>query len=350
MLTPFHSFNRKDGLPLVPGQVAELKFGLLSTSTLVRKGHRIRVAIAGADKDTFARIPAEGTPQISVLRNAEYASSIQIPVVSKSNPLQTADPWQRTYSTLGMTGSIGSRTRTGTTEPLEIPTLQTSNQVIDRYVAALGGREAIMKIFTRMAKGFRINSNGADDSFESYFEHPDKTYSIRRLPLGTVISGSVGQESWNKINDEPARPLKDVNPPKANAPQYVLQNALHLRELYSDMKLKGLEKTADGSVYVIEATNTDGYPTKLCFDVRTGLLVCSIQKQKVQTISPGKSGSATQRVFADVETWYTDYRSADGVMTPFFVNTKTQSGLTTTIYTEIKNNVPVDEAVFKMPK
>jgi putative CocE/NonD family hydrolase len=83
ILTPYHSFMRKDALPLVPGQIAELKFGLQPTSTLIKKGHRLRIAIAGADKGTFARIPAEGTPTISIARGKRNASWIELPVIER---------------------------------------------------------------------------------------------------------------------------------------------------------------------------------------------------------------------------------------------------------------------------
>jgi hypothetical protein len=66
--------------------VAELTFGLLPTSVLIRKGHRIRIAIAGHDKDTFRRIPAEGTPTITVAKDREYASFFELPVVRHSRP------------------------------------------------------------------------------------------------------------------------------------------------------------------------------------------------------------------------------------------------------------------------
>jgi hypothetical protein len=81
MLTPYHSFKRQDAMPLVPGEIAKLNFGLLPTSVLIKKGHRIRIAIAGHDKDTFARIPAEGRPVITVARNTSHASFIELPVV-----------------------------------------------------------------------------------------------------------------------------------------------------------------------------------------------------------------------------------------------------------------------------
>lgn len=84
ILVPYHTFKKKDVLPLVPGVTAELKFGLQPTSVLIKKGHRLRIAIAGYDKNTFARIPAEGTPTITVARNKQYASSIELPLVSRA--------------------------------------------------------------------------------------------------------------------------------------------------------------------------------------------------------------------------------------------------------------------------
>lgn len=78
---PHHTFTKRDAEPLVAGEVAELSFGLLPTSVLIRKNHRIRVAIAGHDKDTFTRIPPEGTSTITVARNKQYASFIDLPIV-----------------------------------------------------------------------------------------------------------------------------------------------------------------------------------------------------------------------------------------------------------------------------
>jgi hypothetical protein len=80
---PYHSFREEDAMPLVPGEVAEITFGLQPTSVLIRKGHRIRIGIAGHDQGTFVRIPAEGTPAITVARNRIHASCIDLPVLSR---------------------------------------------------------------------------------------------------------------------------------------------------------------------------------------------------------------------------------------------------------------------------
>ena len=77
----YHSFKEADASPLVPGKVAELSFGLHPTSVLIKKGHRIRIGIAGHDAGSFTRIPAQGTPVITLARNKDYASHIDLPVV-----------------------------------------------------------------------------------------------------------------------------------------------------------------------------------------------------------------------------------------------------------------------------
>ncbi|HRE47304.1 MAG TPA: helix-turn-helix transcriptional regulator, partial [Aggregatilineales bacterium] len=57
-----------DAAPLPSEKEVELVIGMQPTSALIRRGHCLRVAHAGADKDTFARIPAVGTPQWKVRR------------------------------------------------------------------------------------------------------------------------------------------------------------------------------------------------------------------------------------------------------------------------------------------
>lgn len=85
---PYHSFKKKDAMPLVVGQVTEIKFGLLPVSVLIKKGHRVRVAIAGHDKSVFARTPATGTPVFTVERNKLHASFIEVPIIKKSTAKQ----------------------------------------------------------------------------------------------------------------------------------------------------------------------------------------------------------------------------------------------------------------------
>jgi putative CocE/NonD family hydrolase len=80
---PYHSYKEADAEPMVPGEVVEVTFALHPTSVLFRRGHRIRIAIGGADADTFARIPAEGIPVWTVERGLGRTSHIMLPVIPR---------------------------------------------------------------------------------------------------------------------------------------------------------------------------------------------------------------------------------------------------------------------------
>jgi len=83
MAVPYHTFKNKDIQPLVPSELTEIKFALNPTSILLRPKQRIRLAIGGADKETFARYPQEGIPTITIQRNILQASYIEFPLIFK---------------------------------------------------------------------------------------------------------------------------------------------------------------------------------------------------------------------------------------------------------------------------
>lgn len=79
---PLHSFVRADALPLEPGRVVALTIELLPTSYLFRAGHRIRVALSGADRDHFAAVP--GAPSaVRLHRDRARPSGITLPVAAR---------------------------------------------------------------------------------------------------------------------------------------------------------------------------------------------------------------------------------------------------------------------------
>jgi len=78
LTVPYHSFARADAEALVPGEPAEVVFDLLPISHLFRRGHRIRLAIAGADRDQFAA--PLGTPPVWIFERGA-GSWLELPVV-----------------------------------------------------------------------------------------------------------------------------------------------------------------------------------------------------------------------------------------------------------------------------
>jgi putative CocE/NonD family hydrolase len=78
---PYHTFQKKDGSPMLPSVSEPIRIGLEPTSALFAAKHRIRIALAGHDASCFKRIPAEGNPVWTVSHNATQRSSIVLPVM-----------------------------------------------------------------------------------------------------------------------------------------------------------------------------------------------------------------------------------------------------------------------------
>ena len=77
---PAHSYLRGDAEPLVPGQPATVRFSFIVTSVVLRKGHSIRLALAGADSGLFQRYPSTGDPTWTVHRSKKLVSYFELPV------------------------------------------------------------------------------------------------------------------------------------------------------------------------------------------------------------------------------------------------------------------------------
>ncbi len=79
---PWHRSHREDAVPLAAGPV-ELRFDLQPTSILFRKGHRIRVAITGADAANHTP-PQAPPPFVTLWRDRRHPSHIELPVIPDS--------------------------------------------------------------------------------------------------------------------------------------------------------------------------------------------------------------------------------------------------------------------------
>lgn len=75
-----HSFNRADAMPVVPGEWFSISFKLFACAALLERGHRVRLAIAGADADTF-RILSNGRPErFDIARGGSEPSAVELPL------------------------------------------------------------------------------------------------------------------------------------------------------------------------------------------------------------------------------------------------------------------------------
>ncbi|RWK47253.1 MAG: CocE/NonD family hydrolase [Mesorhizobium sp.] len=79
---PYRTYYLEDITRVVPNAEMELRIGLLPTSWLLKAGHRIGVAIAGADSRHFSRVPVGETPILTVHSDVDKPSRIILPLIN----------------------------------------------------------------------------------------------------------------------------------------------------------------------------------------------------------------------------------------------------------------------------
>jgi putative CocE/NonD family hydrolase len=80
-----HSFRREHAASLKPGEASLMRIALLPTSWRLRKGSRLRLAIAGADADHYAQVPHGRPPVLTLHHGGASASRLDLPL-RRSDP------------------------------------------------------------------------------------------------------------------------------------------------------------------------------------------------------------------------------------------------------------------------
>ena len=217
-------------------------------------------------------------------------------------------------------------------------TLPSVDQVLDKYVKALGGKAAIEKLTSRVSKGtLEMEQLPGPAPEEIYAKAPDKQYMATDLSsFGQARRGFNGTVGWE---DNPQTGMRDITGPelaamKRDADFYV---AINLRELYPKMTVKGKESNNGHDVYVVEAIPPEGAPETMWFDAGSGLLV------RTQRETDGPNGKVTLDVTFD------DYREVDGVKVPFVMHFSLGEFAFAIKLSEVKHNLPIDDAKFDKP-
>jgi uncharacterized protein len=76
--SPAKSYLRKDAQPMVPGAVAKVEFPVFPVAALIRRGHRLRLTLAGSDRSVFRRYGGEIDDHWLIERTATQPSGLTI--------------------------------------------------------------------------------------------------------------------------------------------------------------------------------------------------------------------------------------------------------------------------------
>ncbi|HVS82959.1 MAG TPA: c-type cytochrome [Pyrinomonadaceae bacterium] len=214
--------------------------------------------------------------------------------------------------------------------------LPTVDQILDRYVQAVGGEQAFRRVTSRVAKGSRIGADGILVPEDVYQKAPNKILTVTTYPDVAFSTGFNGIAGWGSSSKGGARELPGpvLAQLKSDSEFY---KEIRTKELYRKLTLAGKSTIGEAAVYVIDATPLSGSPEKLFFDARTGLLVRRYME------------SETVLGMFPLQTDYEDYRDVDGIKQPFLIRWSMPGRSWGRKISEIKQNVTVDDAQFNPP-
>lgn len=229
-------------------------------------------------------------------------------------------------------GLIPAAAQTATKE--DLPSV---DQILDKYVQAIGGKEAVQKISSRVAKGtFEMAEMGGDATTEIYQKAPDKMYSVTSSSMGEFKRGFNGTVGWS---NDPMQGLAELSgnmlaDMKRSSDFY---RDIKLKELYPKRTLKGKEAVNGHDAYVVELTPTEGSPETWYFDTDSGFAV------RVKSTMDTPNGTM------DVDSTISDYREVDGVKFPCTIHQSLGQFEFTIKLSDVKQNVPIDDKIFDKP-
>ncbi|MBI1739189.1 MAG: hypothetical protein HYR58_08070 [Acidobacteria bacterium] len=215
--------------------------------------------------------------------------------------------------------------------------LPTVEKVLADYVRAVGGRAAIEKVRSRVTTGTVDAGNGVAIPLVISEKAPDKYLQELNVPeIGAVVEGFDGNTGWESNPQMGAQELTGTSlaARKRNSQFY---RWLRMRELFAKLDLSGTTKVGERDAYVLEATPQEGYEEKFYFDMQTGLLLQRDYKLE------GPDGVLAFNMF------YEEYKVVDGIKLPFALRRVGPDNVLLLKFTEIKQNVELDDARFAKP-
>jgi hypothetical protein len=220
----------------------------------------------------------------------------------------------------------------------ETKNLPTAEEILEKYFKADGTDAVKDTLKTRVITGnMEIMGAGISGSMAIYQKAPNLFVSDAELPqLGNFKQGFDGQFGWAKDN---ISGLRNLNGGELSQVRIGAQfNPRDTQKLFGEMKVKGVEKVGERDAYVVVFTVISGSPLTNFFDTETGLLL----RTDAELDTPQGTKLATQ-------TFYSEYKSIDGVQIPHFTRIVNPAFTIEMRYYSVKHNIEVDDKRFQKP-
>jgi hypothetical protein len=235
---------------------------------------------------------------------------------------------------VSLAAAAGPQAQTG--GALQLPTI---DSIVALNLKARGGVE-LLRATESMKMSGTVTLPGAKGKMTKWMKRPNRNRSESELGGQKTVEAYDGATAWAQLGDMPAQ----IIPPSPQLEEAKGRSEfdpvlLDYKEHGRNVALIGRERSDGGDVFHLRITEK-GRVTHYYIDAVTGL------DRKMTNRVPSPDGTMA----VQVELRFSDYRDVQGRMVPFsvqqFVDGKpvAQTRLET-----VEFNVPVDDALFKMP-
>lgn len=225
---------------------------------------------------------------------------------------------------------------------------QTADEIVEKHLAAIGGRPVLVKATSQVAKGtLAVSTQGMDlgGTVEIYRKAPNKARSVLRIDLsamggtevvieqrcdGKTAYASNSMQGDREITGEQLQGMLNASFPSP---------LLTYKDAGAAVTLLGKEKLGDRDVYVLQYAPKAGPSSKNYIDAQTYMLV-----RNTSSIDVPEAGGKL-----DQSSDFSDFRDAGGIKMPFRIVQNNASQTVSITLSSVEINVPVDDATFARP-
>jgi len=224
---------------------------------------------------------------------------------------------------------------------------QSADDIVEKYLTAIGGKAALAKITSRTMTGTITLSTPQGDvsgPVEIYSAVPNKSRTVVKLDLSQF---GVGQMTVDQRFDGTSGYVLDTLQGNREITGGQLDNMknnafptplLNYKARGATVELAGSEKIGERDAYVLLLKGQGGTLSRLFIDAGSYLPLKSIVKLEVPQI--GEVEQTTE---------FSDYREVDGIKVPFEVHANSAVQTSRIVITKVEHNAKIDDAMFSKP-
>lgn len=216
-----------------------------------------------------------------------------------------------------------------------------ADQVLDKYLQALGGAQRLASLASLDAKGTYKGYDDADKSaVEIFARAPGQRTTIIHTLSGDSATTYDGRDGWIAAPaTEKPLPLMAVTGQELDGVRLEAQLLFpaRIKDALTGWRVGVPITLGDREVRPVQGTTAGGATATLCFDSESGLLVRLVRFTQ----------SPVGRIVTQID--YSDYREVSGITMPFRWTVSWLDGRSTFELSEVRPNVPIDAARFVRP-